>query len=380
MIKNVVILGSTGSIGVNTLKIIDLYKDKLNLIGISCYKSIDLFRKQIASYSPKYIALPEGISVDFPENRILRGTDGLNKMAELEEADIIVNALVGSVGLLPSYYALKTGKRLALANKESLVIGGEILLKTALDNNAELIPVDSEHSAIHQCLKGEDKTSIKKIILTASGGPFRERDKMSFPDITPAEALKHPNWSMGKRITIDSATLMNKGFEVIEAIHLFNVPIENIDVMIHPQSIIHSMVEFNDNSIIAQLGIPDMCLPIQYALMFPKRLPSLASCCDLAKISFLNFYPPDQETFPCLSLAFESIKKGDYYPTFLNASDEVAVSGFLEEKITFDKIPLIIEKALENCIEGRINSIDDLVSADVEARAKANDLLELMKR
>ena len=285
---NLVILGATGSIGLNALKVLEQHNKRFRLLGVSGYSNISLLQEIINKYKPEYVSVPDGISLDFNPSRILYGERGLIELVSLESVDIVLNALVGASGLMPSYYTLKNGLRLALANKESLVLAGSILMKLVSENKAELIPVDSEHSAIHQCLRGENRLSIKKIILTASGGPFRDREQSSFSSITPEEALNHPNWNMGKRITIDSSTLMNKGFEVIEAIHLFSLIPSQVEVVIHPQSIVHSMVEFKDNSILAQLGIPDMKLPIQYAMTYPDRLQSTTPECNPVSYTHLT--------------------------------------------------------------------------------------------
>jgi 1-deoxy-D-xylulose-5-phosphate reductoisomerase len=373
---NLVILGVTGSIGLNALKVLEQHSKRFKLVGVSGYRNISLLQDIVDKYKPEYVAVRDGAKLDFNPSRILYGNKGLIELVSLESVDLVLNALVGASGLMPSYYTLKNGLRLALANKESLVLAGSILMKLAVDNKAELIPVDSEHSAIHQCLKGESRSSIKKIILTASGGPFRDREQSSFSSITPEEALNHPNWNMGKRISIDSATLMNKGFEVIEAVHLFSMQPSQVEVVIHPQSIVHSMVEFKDNSILAQLGIPDMKLPIQYAMTYPDRLQSTTPECNLFEISRFDFFEPDTERFPCLRLALDAIKNGGFYPTVLNAADEIAVEAFIDKRISFDSIPLIVERTLEVFDNEGDLSIDNIIKVDDLSRLLAHEIVK----
>ncbi|SHG93481.1 1-deoxy-D-xylulose-5-phosphate reductoisomerase [Tepidibacter thalassicus] len=353
--KNIAILGSTGSIGTQALEVIRNNKDDFNIVALAVNTNIYKLLEQIKEFKPKIIAvydedkakklkeiLPNNINIE-----IYWGMEGLKAIASLEEVDILITALVGMIGLIPTLEAINKGKTIALANKETLVTAGSLVMKKAKEKGVNIIPVDSEHSAIFQCLNGEDNKSIEKLILTASGGPFRNKTKEELLTVTKNEALKHPNWSMGKKITIDSATLMNKGLEVIEARWLFDIDGDNIDVLVHPQSIIHSMVQFKDSSVIAQLGNPDMKLPIQYALSYPNRIYSNFERLDLVKISSLTFEKPDMDTFPCLKLAYESLKNGGTYPTVLNAANEVLVSEFLNDNIKFYDIPLYIEKALE---------------------------------
>jgi len=352
MKKTLSILGSTGSIGRQTLEVAEHLGYKV--CALSANKNIDLLEEQIRRFNPELVAVFDEAAADelrkrikrdgSSKTRILHGMEGQIEAAGNSGADIIVTAIAGQAGLEPTLAALKTGKRIALANKEPLVCAGETVMKTAKEYGAQIIPVDSEHSAIFQCLDHE--ASIKKIILTASGGPFRGKTRMELKNITPEDALKHPNWNMGSKITIDSATLMNKGLEVIEAMHLFSVSPDQIEVLIHPESIIHSMIEFADGSTIAQLSNPDMRQPIQYALTYPERKPSLTAPLDLVKLGKLTFSKPDHNTFPCLRLAYTAARKGQTACAALNQANEEAVALFLTGKIGFLEIADRIEKAL----------------------------------
>ena len=351
--KKVFVLGSTGSIGINCLNVISNLKHDFEVTGLTVNSNTELLLEQIREFNPKVVALrDEGaakkISGKIPKDcELLIGGEGLIKAALETEYDIFMGAMVGFAGLAPTLEAIKRGKRIALANKETLVVAGEIVTKLVLENSAEIIPVDSEHSAIYQCLVGENLNEVEKLILTASGGPFRDKDKSFFENATVDEALNHPNWKMGSKITIDSATMMNKGLEVIEAHWLFGLPAEKIEVVIHPQSIIHSMVQFVDGSIKAQLGLPDMKLPIQYALTFPERVQNNFDRTNLSAIGSLSFYEPDLNKFECLKLAFDTLNTGGTAPCILNAANEVAVSKFLNKEIKFSHIPLLINKALD---------------------------------
>lgn len=353
--KKISILGSTGSIGTQTLDVVRKNRDKFEVVAISANSSINLLLEQIKEFRPKYVAvynensakqLKELIPSDL-KIEVLSGMDGLITISSLDEIDVLLTAIVGMIGLIPTLEAIKKGKTIALANKETLVTAGQLVMEEARKRNVDILPVDSEHSAIFQCLNGENKKEIDSIILTASGGPFRGKTKEELLNVTKNEALKHPNWSMGRKISIDSSTLMNKGLEVIEAKWLFDVDAEKIDVVVHPQSIIHSMVQFVDSSIIAQMGCPDMKLPIQYALTYPDRLLNDFERLDFSKLNGLTFEKPDLETFPCLQLAYESLKSGGTYSAVLNAANEVLVNEFLEDKIKFYDIPYYIEKTLE---------------------------------
>ena len=351
--KKVFVLGSTGSIGVNCLNIIRKLKDGFEVAGLTVNSNTDLLLKQVMEFKPRVVVIRDQnaakkILAHLPKGcELLVGEDGLIKAALEAEYDIFMGAMVGFAGLAPTLEAIKRGKRIALANKETLVVAGEIVTKLVLENSAEIIPVDSEHSAIYQCLVGEDLNEVEKLILTASGGPFRDKDKSFFETATVDEALNHPNWKMGSKITIDSATMMNKGLEVIEAHWLFGLPAEKIEVLIHPQSIIHSMVQFVDGSMKAQLGLPDMKLPIQYALTFPERVQNNFKRTNLPAIASLTFYEPDYKKFECLQLAFDALNTGGTAPCILNAANEVAVSKFLQKEIKFSDIPLLINKTLD---------------------------------
>lgn len=351
--KKVFVLGSTGSIGINCLSVISNLRNDFEVSALSVNSNTDLLLEQIKIYKPKVVVVRDekaaiNISSKIPKGcELLIGEDGLIKAAVETEYDIFMGAMVGFAGLAPTIEAVKRGKRIALANKETLVVAGEIVTDLCRANGSEIIPVDSEHSAIYQCLVGENLNEVEKLILTASGGPFRDKDKSFFETATVDEALNHPNWKMGSKITIDSATMMNKGLEVIEAHWLFGLPADKIEVVIHPQSIIHSMVQFVDGSIKAQLGLPDMKLPIQYALTFPERVQNNFERTNLPSISSLTFYEPDLNKFECLKLAFEVLNTGGSAPCIMNAANEVAVSKFLHKEIKFSHIPLLINKALD---------------------------------
>lgn len=362
--KKILILGSTGSIGINTVEIVRSFPDKFEIAGLTANNNIELLRKQIQEFHPKAVVVRDKAKSDELKAQIgsrceiLTGDLGLLQITKLNNYDILVSALVGFAGLAPTIEAIKLRKRIALANKETLVTAGEIVIALCEKFNAELIPIDSEHSAIFQCLSGENKKDINKIILTASGGPFLNKTKQELEEVNIEDALKHPNWKMGSKITIDSATMMNKGLEVIEAYWLFNLPEEKIEVIIHPQSIIHSMVEFNDGSIKAQLSTPDMKLPILYALTFPERCRFNAVETDFKKINQLTFFEPDFDKFACLKIAYDVIGEGGTAPCVLNAANEVAVDRFLSGKIKFTQIPELITDAL--------NSIKNIQTADLE--------------
>ena len=351
--KKILILGSTGSIGKNTLNVIRKFPDKFRISALTVNKRIDLLEPQIEEFKPELVVVQ---NKDFAKElkskirgkcEILSGEDGLITAAANIDYDVLIGAMVGFAGLAPTIEAIKRGKRIALANKETLVVAGELVTELCDKHNAEIIPVDSEHSAIYQCLVGERKNQVNKLILTASGGPFLNTNKETFSNVTVQEALNHPNWNMGNKITIDSASMMNKGLEVIEAHWLFGIPKSKIEVIIHPQSIIHSMVEFIDGSIKAQLGLPDMKLPIQYAISFPERLVNDFPRVSLQKISNLTFLEPDLNKFECLKIAYDVLEAGGIAPCILNAANEIAVERFLNGQIKFSYIPTIINKALD---------------------------------
>lgn len=381
--KKISILGSTGSIGTQALDIVRNNKD-FKIVALSTNTSIDLLEKQALEFKPEIVSVgrkedavalseklsPYGIKVSY-------GMDGLIEVASENNADILLNSVVGMIGLKPTIKAIEAGKTIALANKETLVTGGEIVMRELEKRNVSMIPVDSEHSAIFQCLKSGRKEEIEKIILTASGGPFRGKTRSDLEKVTLKDALNHPNWEMGKKITIDSATLMNKGLEVIEAKWLFDIELEKIDVLVHPQSIIHSMVEFVDGSVISQMGVPDMRVPIQYALTYPNRTTNNVEKLNLLKSNTLTFEAPDKEVFPCLNLAIESSIKGGTLPTVLNASNEVAVDYFLKQKIKFTDIPLIVKKSMDNHKNIINPSLFDILESDRQTR---QDVIEMVER
>jgi 1-deoxy-D-xylulose-5-phosphate reductoisomerase len=351
--KKVFILGSTGSIGVNCLNVINRFKDDFEVSGLTVNSNTELLLQQTKKYKPRVVVVrdknaAQRISDKLPDGcNLFVGEEGLIKASIEAEYDIFMGAMVGFAGLAPTIEAVKRGTRIALANKETLVVAGELVTNLCRENASEIIPVDSEHSAIYQCLIGENLNEVEKLILTASGGPFLNKDKLFFENATVDEALNHPNWKMGSKITIDSATMMNKGLEVIEAHWLFGLPVDKIEVVIHPQSIIHSMVQFVDGSIKAQLGLPDMKLPIQYALTFPERLQNDFDRTSLPEIGSLTFFEPDLTKFECLKLAFDAINDGGTAPCILNAANEVAVNKFLHKEIKFSHIPLLIKRALD---------------------------------
>lgn len=379
--KKISLLGSTGSIGTNVLDVIERNPEKFQIVGMSAGNNVDLFAKQIRKFKPRVVALFDTKKIPTLKERIadldieiLSGEEGTITVATLTEADVVVSGVMGSAGLLPAIHALKSGKNLALANKETLVIAGELVLREAKKTNSQIIPIDSEHSAIFQVLNGEKKERIKKIILTASGGPFRTFSLNQMETVTVQDALKHPNWDMGAKITIDSSTMMNKGLEYIEAKWLFgvNTPVE---IIVHAQSIIHSMIEFVDTSILAQLGIPDMRVPIAYALTYPDRfecdLPSL----DLTTMGNLTFEAPDFERFPCLQLAIDAMEIGKTMPAVLNAANEIAVQAFLDELISYKDIAELICIVMQNHNPSPLKELQDVLIADRWAREETTKLV-----
>jgi 1-deoxy-D-xylulose-5-phosphate reductoisomerase len=380
-LKNISILGATGSIGTQTLDILREHPEEFKLVAMSVGRNLDLARVMINEFQPELVSVQDhkdcqALKAEYPNTKFTFGHEGLIEIAVYDKAEILVNAVLGSVGLNPTLQAIESGKIIAIANKETLVTAGHLVMEAAKKNGVSMLPVDSEHSAIFQCLQGEKDKTIDRLILTASGGSFRDRTRADLESVTVKEALNHPNWSMGAKITIDSATMMNKGLEVIEAHWLFNMPYEKIDVILHKESIIHSMVEFHDSSIIAQLGTPDMRVPIQYALSYPDRLPLISSNkLDLAKIGKLHFQEMDLERFRCLQLAFEAGKKGGTMPTVLNAANEVAVSAFLEGKIRFLQIEDLIEKALSEHQNINNPSLSVIQEVDSETRQFVRSLL-----
>ncbi|MEP5612622.1 MAG: 1-deoxy-D-xylulose-5-phosphate reductoisomerase [Cyclobacteriaceae bacterium] len=382
MTRRIAILGSTGSIGTQALDVISKHPDKFVVEVLSAANSADLLIKQAIEYKPNCVVISNEKhyqkvfdALDPLQIKVYSGEKSLISVMEMDTIDIVLTALVGYAGLLPTVKAIETGKAIALANKETLVVAGELVTKLAREKGVNILPVDSEHSAIFQCLVGEFHNPIEKIVLTASGGPFRGKSKNELAKVTKAQALKHPNWDMGAKITIDSATMMNKGLEVIEAKWLFGVSLEQIDVVVHPQSIIHSLVQFEDGSMKAQLGLPDMRLPIQFALGYPERLKADYPRFDFSEYPQLTFEKPDIETFRNLGLAFEVATKGGNQPCILNAANEIAVQGFLEERIGFLEISDVIENCLKRVSYIRTPVLEDFVESDKETRALALELI-----
>jgi 1-deoxy-D-xylulose-5-phosphate reductoisomerase len=383
--KKIAILGSTGSIGRSTLEVIRQFPERFQVVALGAGSNAALLRDQILEFSPRLVSVMDtqvAFSLQnllgthtsrYPE--ILYGPDGYCKVAAFPEADMLVSAMVGAAGLLPTLFAIEAGKNIALANKETLVAAGQIVIDAAAGKNVKILPVDSEHSAIFQALQGNHREALERVLLTASGGPFFNKPRSELETVTPEAALCHPNWSMGRKITIDSATLMNKGLEVIEAHWLFGVPVERISVHIHPESIIHSMVEYVDGSVIAQMGIPDMKTPIAYALAYPERLPISIPRLDLFRLQKLSFYPPDEEKFPCLRLAFDACRRGSTMPAVLNAANEIAVHAFLEKKIAFYDIPRVIEEVMNSHNPCAKPDLEAVLQADAWARTEASKII-----
>ena len=373
--KNITILGSTGSIGTNALEVIRQKRDEFNVVALSGHTNYKLVMEQIKEFNPKYVSIGteegfEAIKKEFPEVELFFGREGLKKLGELEETDIILTAVSGVIGIEATVEAIKKGKRIALANKETMVAGGAYINKLLKEYpEAEIIPVDSEHSALFQSLSAGRREDVKNLIITASGGSFRGKKRDELKEITVSEALKHPKWSMGKKITIDSSTLVNKGLEVIEAHELFGIDYDRIKVAVHPQSIVHSLVEYKDNAMVAQLGATDMKLPIQLAFTYPKREESTAlEKLDLMKVGNLTFEEPDMETFKGLPLAYRAGKTGGTMPVVFNAANEVAVELFMKEKIKFLEIYDVIEKAMNNHMPVEIKNLEIILKVDEETR------------
>lgn len=378
--KYLSILGSTGSIGTQTLDIVRQFPDEFKVVGLSANKNSDLLLKQIKEFRPKAVAVMDSSKIgelkNFSSCQVYSGMEGLKKIAALDEAGTIVNSLVGSVGIEPTYHAIKNKKNIALANKETLVAAGSIIMDEVKKNNIKLMPIDSEHSAIFQCLNGENIHEVKNITLTCSGGPFKNYTKEQLKNVAVKDALNHPTWSMGSKITIDSATLMNKGFEVIEAHWLYGIDYEKIKIVIHPQSIVHSLVEFQDNSVIAQLGLPDMKIPIQYALSYNKRFKSNSQALDLVKIKSLEFKEPDFEMFPCLKYAYEAGKIGGTLPAVMNAANEIAVHAFLDNKIRFLDIQRLIRKMMDGHELIKNPDLNEILEVDRKTKEETKRIIE----
>ncbi|MCG6880357.1 MAG: 1-deoxy-D-xylulose-5-phosphate reductoisomerase [Deltaproteobacteria bacterium] len=381
--KNLAILGSTGSIGVNVLNVAFAHPEKYRVLALSAGRNTKLLKKQIEIFKPKAVALlNESLATDLEKTlvgkdlpKIFFGTEGFKRLATMDAVDTVVSAITGAAGLMPTYEGIRAGKEIALANKETMVMAGPLVLNEAKKQGVSILPIDSEHSAVLQSLQGHLKEEVKRIILTASGGPFRNMTRKEMAGVTAAQALKHPNWEMGPKITIDSATMMNKGLEIIEAKWLFDLSIDQIDVLIHPQSIVHSMVEYRDGSIISQMGIPDMMIPIAYALAYPRHIKTGLPSLDLVKAGPLSFERPDLERFKCLALALRAASVGGSMPTVLNGANEIAVDAFLNKKIGFLDIPELIEKTMDVHEVQPIDHIASVMNADGWAREKTMENL-----
>ncbi len=387
--KAISILGSTGSIGCNTLKVVEFLGD-FRVVALGAGENVCKLAEQIKRFEPELVAVKdETCAESLLRNlsnstsqipKIVVGEEGLIAVATHDEAETVISAAVGAVGFMPTLRALEAGKRVALANKETLVMAGELMTRAARENKAEILPIDSEHNALHQCLRGEKHSEVKRLILTASGGPFRTKSKQEIEYATREEALNHPTWNMGDKITIDCATLMNKGLEVIEARWLFDFPADKISVVVHPQSVVHSLIELVDGSIIAQLGVTDMRHAIQYALTFPNRKETCLSPLDFAKLSQLTFEEPDSEKFPCLALAYKALQIGGTMPATLNAANEVAVQAFLDNKIRLSDIPKIIKSVMNEHQSQAVSSLKIVIETDALARKQAIMKLENLEK
>lgn len=381
--KQISILGSTGSIGVNTLNIVREFPERFSVVGLAAGKNVELLARQVDEFSPRLVSVfdeehAERLAELLPANlrkSIVFGTSGNEQVAALDEADFTVSAIVGAAGLLPTLAAIDAGKDIGLANKETLVMAGKIVMTRIHKMGIKLFPVDSEHSAIFQALEGGRREDVHKIILTASGGPFRQKSNDELKSVSPAEALDHPNWSMGKKISVDSATLMNKGLEVIEAKWLFDMHHDDIEVVVHPQSIVHSLVEFQDGSVLAQLGIPDMRIPIAYAMSYPERLPLRLNRLGLSQCDNLQFEEPDYSRFPALQLAFEALREGGVAPAVLNGANEIGVEAFLQQRISFPRIAEVVARCMAEVKAGDESNLGDILAADREARRVAGNVI-----
>jgi len=381
-VRGIAILGSTGSIGCNSLRVIEsLGPERFKVVALAAGRNVKILADQIERHHPDLVSVEseesaaqlkaELLARSLTVPRLLFGERGLAEVATHERADCVISATVGAVGFVPTLRALEAGKRVALANKETLVMAGELMTRAAEKSGAELLPVDSEHNALHQCLRGEKRSEVRRIVLTASGGPFRTRDKATISRATVAEAMKHPTWSMGAKITIDSATLMNKGLEVIEAHWLFGFDADEIGIVVHPESVVHSMIELIDGSVIAQMGITDMRHAIQYALTYPERCHSELPPLDLAKLSSLHFEAPDLERFPCIALAYRALKTGGTLPAAMNAANEEAVHAFIDERIALSDIPHVIEDVMNRHETAPVADLESVLQADRNSRVAA---------
>ena len=383
--KKVILLGSSGSIGESTCKVARALPEKMKLVGLGVAKSTDRMLEQAKEFGVKALAVSDPHAAEKVKSRLPQGTqfypgpEGLARMVEETEADMVLVAIVGTAGLAPALAALRSGKDLAVASKEILVLAGSAVMTEAKKRKKQVLPVDSEHNAIFQCLVGANEKEVRKVILTASGGPFRQSSVQAMEKVTLAQALKHPTWSMGQKITIDSATMFNKGLEMIEAHWLFGLPMRQVDVVVHPQSIVHSMVEFIDGSVLAQLSVTDMCFPIQYAVTYPERMPSGLPPLELAKLGTLSFEQPDEMRFPALRLAREAGEQGGTLPGVLNAANEVAVEAFLAERISFPRIWGMVEEVMKKHRTEKEPSLEAIIDADRWARGEAKARLEKQK-
>lgn len=385
--KRIVILGSTGSIGTSTLDIVTKFPEQFQVVGLTAGTNDDKLEEQLRVFKPAVVALSDepaatrlrtrcgNISVD-----ILSGVNGVAQVAQLPEADLVISAIVGGAGLVPTLAAIRAGKNVALANKEPMVMAGQMMQDEARKRGVRIFPVDSEHSAIFQSLEGHRREDVRRLILTASGGPLWDLSKEQMQDVKPEQALQHPNWKMGAKITIDSATLMNKGLEVVEARWLFDIPSRQIDVLIHRESIVHSLVEYQDGSVIAQLGLPDMRTPISYAMKYPERLSLELPSLDLADIGKLTFHRPDHDRFPCLGFGYEALRIGGTLPATMNAANEVAVAAYLQEGIRFSDIAEVIRTTMEAHTTRDVRTLEDALAADRWAREKAGTLVHALAR
>ena len=378
-VKRIALLGSTGSIGTQTLDVVRKHPDRFRVVALAAGSNAELLAAQVDEFRPAVAVLGRG-EIEVPSGtRFGIGREALLEAAGHPDADVVVNALVGSAGLLPTLNALDAGKTVALANKESLIAGGSLVTRRIVDTPERLLPVDSEHSAVFQCLAGNRMDDVRRVILTASGGPFRGRTRAELEDVTVEQALAHPTWRMGRKITVDSATLMNKGLEAIEAHHLFRVPIDRVELVVHPRSLVHGIVEFVDGSCIAQISTPDMRLPLQIALAWPERLPDGAEPLDWQTLGALEFEPLDGETFPCPGLAVSAARSGGTYPCVLNAANEEAVEAFLAERLRFGAIAPVIERVLERHDAVADPELDDVLAAEEWARRQAREEIEALR-
>ena len=385
--KQIVILGSTGSIGVNTLDIVKKFPDEFSILGLVAGTNVEKLEEQIRTFHPSLVAMADPIAAQQLREKtsdlsidILDGPKGIVEIACHPDSHLVISAIVGAAGLVPTLSAIRTGRRVALANKEPMVMAGQLMQEEARLQGNPIFPIDSEHSAIFQSIEGHRREDIRRVILTASGGPFWESSSTEMKQATREQALQHPNWKMGSKITIDSATLVNKGLEVIEAKWLFDLPPAQLDVIIHRESIIHSLVEYTDGSVIAQLGLPDMRTPISYAMNYPKRVPLEPPPLDLGKIGKLTFYEPDHDRFPSLNLAFRALEEGGTMPATLNAANEVAVESFLQNGIEFLEISQVIEQTMATCPVKTLTSLEDVLEADQLARHKASGLVHTLAK